>query len=56
MRLNELKHASLMLTTCLTFVFCSSSLAENPVSSASEKQAEKERITSMTAEPSAVRT
>lgn len=59
MRLNELKRASLMLTTCLTLVFCSSALAENPASSTSEKQAEKEQLkiritSSMTAEPSAV--
>lgn len=44
MRLNELKCASLMLTTCLTLVFCSSALAENPASSTSEKQAEKEQL------------
>ncbi|HEM8822867.1 TPA: hypothetical protein U2R14_003487 [Raoultella planticola] len=44
MRLNELKRASLMLTTCLTLVFCSSALAENPASSTSEKQAEKEQL------------
>ncbi|WP_434642159.1 hypothetical protein ACMYSK_09255 [Klebsiella sp. I138] len=44
MRLNELKGFSLMLTTCLTLVFCSSALAENPASSTSEKQAEKEQL------------
>ncbi|WP_163922258.1 hypothetical protein [Raoultella planticola] len=44
MRLNELKRASLMLTICLTLVFCSSALAENPASSTSEKQAEKEQL------------
>lgn len=44
MRLNELKRASLMLTTCLTLVFCSSALAETPASSTSEKQAEKEQL------------
>ncbi|EOA1822967.1 TPA: hypothetical protein ACT3KR_003544 [Raoultella planticola] len=44
MRLNELKRASLMLTTCLNLVFCSSALAENPASSTSEKQAEKEQL------------
>ncbi|HAT1610143.1 TPA: hypothetical protein I8Y22_001488 [Raoultella planticola] len=44
MRLNVLKQVPLMLTTCLILVFCSSALAQNPASSTSEKQAEKEQL------------